>query len=145
MGGAKKAPGGRADSLADGKLSEGGDGEAGGKAKGPLIVAQRLAPESENEGEGREACLKEEERGGRGGDAAGYRTTRRVVEGFKGLQVFGVGIGIPVRGSVSQGGEKKGSVDRSKGLLGGAPGSGGNSPERFQSGVAPGSQGRAMG
>ena len=143
MGGAKKAPGGRADSLADGKLSEGGDGEAGGKAKGPLVEAQGLA--SEDEREGREACFKEEERGGRGGDAAGYRTTRRMVEGFKGLQVFGVGIGIPARRSVSQGGEKKGSVDRSKGLLGGAPGSGGNSPERFQSGVAPGSQGRAMG
>lgn len=58
------------------------------------------------------------------------------MEGFKGLQVFGVGIGIPAGRSVSEDREKKGAVDRSKGLLGGAPGSGGNSPERFQTGVA---------
>ena len=68
-----------------------------------------------------------------------------MVEGFKGLQVFGIGVRKPARRSVSQGGEKKGSVDRSKGLLGGAPGSGGNSPERSQTGVAACSQGRAMG
>ena len=51
----------------------------------------------------------------------------------------------PARRSISQGGEKKGPVDRSKGLLGGAPLSGGNSPESFQTGVARCSQGRAMG
>lgn len=58
------------------------------------------------------------------------------MEDFKGLQVFGVGIGIPAGRSVSEDREKKGAVDRSKGLLGGAPESGGDSPERFQTGVA---------
>ena len=59
--------------------------------------------------------------------------------------MLGVDKGIPARRSVRQDGEKKGSVDRSEGLLGGAPRSGGNSPESFQTGVATGSQSRTVG
>ena len=69
----------------------------------------------------------------------------RVVKGFKGLQMLGIDNGKPARRSVSQGGEKKGPVDRSKGFLRGAPRSGGNSPESFQTGVISYSQGRAIG
>ena len=99
---------------------------------------------SEGTGKGRKTSF-EQKKGGRGSRiTAGDGPGRRVVGSLKWLKILSVDEGEPTRGSVSEDGEKKGLVDRSEGLLGGAPRSGRNSSERSKTGIKRRSQSRTM-